>query len=55
MEKFKEHLKCSVECRCDFKKAQSKFVNTLRNEFFIDKEIIFEPYDFRLSQEKKER
>lgn len=32
----------------NFKKAQSDFVNKLRNEFFIDKKIEFETYDFRL-------
>ena len=32
-----------------FKKAQSKFVNSLRKEFFIDKEIDFETYDFKLT------
>lgn len=55
MDAFKTHLNCSGECKCDFKKAQIKFVNELRNEFFIDKEIIFETYDFRLSQESKEK
>ncbi|MEK7084302.1 MAG: hypothetical protein AAB932_03650 [Patescibacteria group bacterium] len=32
-----------------FKKAQSKFINSLRKEFFIDKEIDFETYDFKLN------
>lgn len=41
--------------RCDFEEAQKKFINGLRNEFFIDKEINFKTYDFRLSQEKKEK
>ncbi|MFZ2969970.1 MAG: hypothetical protein WA063_02375 [Minisyncoccia bacterium] len=53
MEAFKTHLNCSGEYKCNFEKEQSKFVNELRNEFFIDKEIIFKTYDFRLSQEGK--
>ncbi len=34
---------------CKFKEAQSKFVNSLRKEFFIDKGIKFETYDFKLT------
>lgn len=36
----------------DFQKAQSKFINKLRDEFFIDKEINFETYDFKLKDEE---
>lgn len=35
---------------CKFKKAQSNFVNELRSEFFIDENIDFETYDFRLGK-----
>lgn len=51
MEAFKSLLGDSSQL-CKFKKAQSSFVNELRKEFFIDKEIDFETYDFRL--QKKE-
>jgi hypothetical protein len=33
---------------CKFKKAQSKFLNSLRKEFFIDKDIEFETKDCHL-------
>lgn len=39
----------------EFKKAQSYFVNSLRKEFFIDKEINFETYDFRLRQKNHQK
>ncbi len=40
---------------CKFKKAQSNFVNKLRKEFFVDKEINFETYDFRLQLKKESK
>jgi hypothetical protein len=34
----------------NFRKAQSTFINRLREEFFIDKEIDFKTYDFQLEE-----
>jgi len=53
MEAFKIHLNCKVTCECDFNEKQKDFINKLRKEFFIDKEINFKTYDIRLSQDKK--
>lgn len=38
----------------EFKKAQSHFINSLRKEFFIDKEIQFETYDFRIGNKSSQ-
>ena len=49
MKAFEVMLKDSSKL-VEFKKAQSDFVNNLRSEFFIDREINFETYDFRLEK-----
>lgn len=49
MEVFKSLLDDPSQL-CKFKNAQSNFVNELRKEFFIDKDINFETYDFRLKK-----
>jgi hypothetical protein len=38
-----------------FKDAQSDFINNLRNDFFIDREIKFETYDIRLEQDNPDK
>ncbi|MBC8234380.1 hypothetical protein H8E77_32935 [bacterium] len=38
----------------EFTKAQSNFVNQLRKDFFIDKDIDFKTYDFRLKKKGEE-
>ncbi len=52
MDSFKDFLKDqnNSEKLNKFRKSQSDFVNELRREFFVDKEISFKTYDFQLEE-----
>jgi len=54
MKAFDLHLvKNNSDSLIKFKKAQSNFVNKLRNELFIDKEIDFTTFDFMIGKSKQ--